>query len=73
MSLFDKAEIAIPCPQCGHESKKTIGWMKSHENMQCPGCGSVITLDSAELKKGIASAEKSLKDFGKNLSRLGKR
>ena len=72
MNLFDNAELAIPCPQCGHEAEKTIGWLKSHEQMTSPGCGSVIALDSAELKKGIEAAEKSLRDFGRNLSRLGK-
>jgi len=48
-SLFDEQSLSIPCPQCGHETAQTIGWIKANGDFNCAGCGQAITLDSEEL------------------------
>ncbi|UOK72992.1 phage terminase large subunit family protein [Ancylobacter polymorphus] len=73
MNLFDNAEIAVPCPQCGHENKETLGRLKHDPQIVCGGCAEVITIDSSELKESLQAVDKKLADFRRNLSRLGKR
>lgn len=44
--------VAIRCPKCGHESEKSIGWIKTHENFIC-SCGVEILLKSDEFIRKI--------------------
>lgn len=71
--MFDKAELGIPCPGCGHKTPKKISWIKTHKEMVCAGCGSPVTLDSTKLEEGIRTVEKQLNDLKRQLSRIGKR
>jgi len=73
VAVFDKAKLGIPCPKCGHETKKTIAWIKSHVEMTCSGCGSAVTLDSSKLEKGLGRVEKQIDGLKRKLSRLGER
>lgn len=70
--MFDNATISIPCPSCGKESQKTIGWLKAHDHFTCTACDQTITLEKEQLLSGLKSAEKSLADFRRSLGKLGK-
>ncbi|GAJ91052.1 hypothetical protein RRH01S_01_05230 [Rhizobium rhizogenes NBRC 13257] len=63
----------MPCPNCGHKTKKSIAWLKSNDKFSCDGCGRGITVQADELFAGIKETEKSIADLKKNLSRIGKR
>jgi hypothetical protein len=62
---FDAHALEIPCPQCGQKHKKTVGWLKSHQDIAC-GCGGTIAVDSRDLHRKLADVEKQLKDITRN-------
>lgn len=67
-----EVEIDLPaCPDCGHQTRKKIGWLTTHTQFSCR-CGSIIGLESKELAEAIRSIEKSLRDLERELSKLGK-
>jgi len=65
--FFDDAEIGVPCPACGQETKQRIGWLKTHNQMACAGCGETIDLADAGFREGLARAERAISDFSKGL------
>lgn len=71
--MFEKAEIGIPCPKCGHKTDKTIAWIKANDEVTCGGCGSTIHLERENLLAGLDKVDKSIAKFRKSLGRLGKR
>lgn len=64
---LDDFEIGVPCPRCGHETKKRIGWLKSHVKITCAGCDETIDLTDAGFRKGLVDAERAISDFRKGL------
>ena len=64
---LDSFEIGVPCPDCRRETRKTIGWLKSHDLLACVGCDRPIDLQDAEVREGIRSAEREIADFMKRL------
>lgn len=69
--FLDKAEIEIPCGNCGHKIKKSIGWIKSNREFNC-SCGTKIKIDAEQFKTEIAKAEKSFSDLQRTLKNFGK-
>lgn len=69
-TVFEDHELSIPCPQCGHETKKTIGWLKSNSEFTSAGCESMININADELFSGLDKVEKSLSDFKDTLRKL---
>lgn len=69
-SAFDKGEIALACPQCGRETKKTIAWVKANNHLTCPGCGERIKIDKTKLLRGLEKADKALADLSRQFKRL---
>jgi DNA-directed RNA polymerase subunit RPC12/RpoP len=54
--MFDNQSIDIPCPGCGHKTRKTIAWLKSHRHYTCR-CGSRIDLDTKKFVGPLKLAE----------------
>ncbi|PLP58972.1 hypothetical protein CYK37_10685 [Mesorhizobium loti] len=48
-SLNDN-EIGVLCPDCCHETKKRIGWVKTHTQMECRNCGSIVDIESSNFR-----------------------
>ena len=71
--MFETSKINIPCPECGHKTKKTISWLKANDVMVCGGCSKQITLDRKDLLAGLKKAEKILDDFKRSIGKIGKR
>ncbi len=46
--MFEEATIDIPCRKCGHQTPKTIAWLKANSEFDCRGCGSHIFLENVE-------------------------
>lgn len=70
-NLLDSAEIEIPCENCARKTKKSIGWIKSHNNFTCT-CGTIITIDANQFKTEFAKVEKSIATLQKTLKNFGK-
>ena len=64
---FDNKIIAITCPKCGKEIKKTIAWFKA-KDLCCPFCG--LGFDNEKLRRGIANTEKKFAELARKFSRL---
>lgn len=67
MSLFENAEVEIPCPNCGHKTAQKVGWLKHNTQFTCGGCGRAIEVDSRKLHAGLDSAAKSIDEFRRRL------
>ena len=61
-------ELAIVCDKCGAPSTKTIGWIKLHRDMKCPGCDAVIVLNTSRITGTIRSVERRLGDLQAQLT-----
>jgi transcription elongation factor Elf1 len=67
MGLFDDNPIVFNCPKCNASISQTIGRLKAHNNLTCPGCGTRIELDTRELFAGTDEAEKAINSLPKRI------
>jgi ribosomal protein S27E len=58
--LIEGREIDIKCWQCGWTEPRTLAWLSAQRHMNCPGCASVIVLDSSELRREITRQRRQL-------------
>lgn len=68
--LFGHQEIGLPCPACGHETKKTFGWIKSHNEFICP-CGMTVKLDREQMLRDIAPLEDAWRKLEQTIKNFG--
>ena len=54
--ILDDQTMDLPCPKCGYKTRKTISWIKTHENLTC-SCGAVIQLKTDEFRRKIGEIE----------------
>ncbi len=47
--------VPFPCPHCGTEIQKTVGWLLHNTLIGC-GCGAHLRIDASELRAGLDSA-----------------
>ncbi|MDX8466130.1 hypothetical protein RFM26_10600 [Mesorhizobium sp. VK23B] len=47
-------EIGVVCTDCAYETRKSVGWLRAHTQVECPGCGAIIDVESRNFRK-IAS------------------
>lgn len=64
--LIDDSEVDLPCENCGHVTKKNIGWIKSHSEFICV-CGTRISLDTDEFRSDLAKIERAFADLQSTL------
>jgi hypothetical protein len=58
--LIEGREIDITCWQCSWTEPRTLAWLSAQRHMNCPGCSSVIVLDSSEVRREIARQRRQL-------------
>ena len=61
-------ELPISCEKCGAQSQQTIGWIRLHRDMKCPGCDAVIVLNTSRITGTIRSVERRLGDLQSQLT-----
>jgi ribosomal protein S27E len=71
-SPLDSSAVDVPCPGCGHKNRKTVGWLKTHDQMTCGGCGKVVQLESSGFRKGMREVDASLKKLTDTFKKLGR-
>ena len=63
MDLLDEVAIPIPCPRCGKEAMKKIGWLKANVDIICEACNTVLRHDREQLcREAQAIHEKLFKE-----------
>lgn len=70
--MFENQTIGVTCPKCGNQIEQTVGWLKSNDKITCPGCSSVLVIDSEKLFAGIEKAEDAVAKFRKSIRGIGK-
>lgn len=70
--VLDKQKLGMPCPDCGKKLSKSIGWLKTHDDLVC-ACGGIVSLKSKEVRGVILKAEKELADFARDLIKTSKK
>ncbi len=73
-SVFDKLEIPLSCPKCGHEITKTVAWINSHDSFDCVGCGATIDLGNVvDFSSAFEQADNAVDDLRGEIERLYKK
>ncbi|MDW6026654.1 hypothetical protein SAZ10_33330 [Mesorhizobium sp. BAC0120] len=47
---YEGDEIAIICPACNYELRKSIGWIRKHTQLECLRCGRTIDIESRNFR-----------------------
>lgn len=63
MGPLDNQLLDIPCQNCRHVTKKSIGWVKTNCQFTCV-CGTKIILDTDQFRRQIADLERRLGKLG---------
>jgi len=70
--FLDDQELTINCPRCGYKTKKSIGWIKSNNQLTCI-CFTILNLKTEEFKRQLASTEASFDRLKKTLKDINQR
>jgi hypothetical protein len=64
----------IKCPACLEEVTKTVGWLKTHAEIKCPGngCPNTILIGREEFNLRLAQARDGIFDPYGQMMRLTK-
>ena len=69
---LDDQSLDFPCGKCGKKISEKIGRLKRNPDLTCPACGTVISVNADELRRGINSVQKTLDDLGRKLKGMFK-
>jgi hypothetical protein len=69
--IIDDAAIELECANCGGKTKKSIGWIKDHDQFTCE-CGTLIPVDPSKYRKELAKSESELDGVQGLMEKLGK-
>ena len=72
-SIFDQGKVAIPCPNCGHKTEKTVQWLKARNKFTCAECSRIVEVDRDQFLAEIKRADQALAEFRESLGKFGKR
>jgi hypothetical protein len=65
---LDSGRVDLPCPECGYKNRKTVGWLKTHNQFVCAGCRKV-TIDTRGFRQGMRKVDAELDKLTKRLSK----
>lgn len=60
-AAIDAKTMPIPCPECGHETTQTFGWLKAHDEFTCR-CG--VRINLKEVSRAIRAFVEGLSQLG---------
>ena len=69
-NIIDDAEIELECENCGGRTKKSIEWIKKHNQFSCE-CGNLIHVDPSKYRKELAKTESELDGVQGLMEKLG--
>ena len=62
--FMDFRTVRLPCPVCGHITPKAIGWLKTHSEYTCDGCGETVSLGEDEVLRTVRKAQDAMQQKG---------
>jgi hypothetical protein len=57
---IESRELAIQCRCCGWSEPRTLSWLSARRDMNCPGCCSVIVLNTSERLREISHLRRQM-------------
>ena len=62
--LFRDAALSIPCPTCGHKTKRKIARLQTHPDVVCARCGGIvrIKINVEEFRKALEVIQETIDD-----------
>lgn len=65
VNLFDSTRVDIPCPACGHNSSKTIGWLEANKDsvVACERCKRKFDFHTPEFRQALTELQTALDKF----------
>ena len=69
-NIIDDTEIELECENCGGKTKKSIEWIKKHNQFSCE-CGNLIHVDPSKYRKELAKTESELDGVQGLMEKLG--
>ncbi len=52
--------LDVNCRLCGWAEARTVAWLSTRRDMNCPSCASVIVLNTSEFKRSIAALRRQV-------------
>lgn len=68
----ETVELPIPCPKCGHQTKKSIAWIKANDKFVCAGCGSTVNVQAEQLLAGLKQLDETIDDLRRKIRDINK-
>jgi transcription elongation factor Elf1 len=59
MARISAHQIAFECPECTHQMRQTVGWLKLNAVITCPGCGTTIRLNPDKLVESFEAMDQA--------------
>lgn len=50
---FNADEIGVHCAKCHYQTKKSVGWLRGHTQVECVACGNIINVESANFRSRL--------------------
>ena len=60
--VLDSVEVELVCEACGRKTKKTVGWIESHENFTCP-CGLPVRCGPDSISREVREVNRGVDEF----------
>ena len=64
MAAIRDAQISFPCPKCGDEIRKSLGWLDDHDTVVCDTCDTRIGLHKKDFQ-AVSQIDRKLTELGK--------
>lgn len=65
VNLFDATRVDVPCPVCGHNASRTIGWLEANKDsaVSCENCARELNLGTPEFREALTELQTTLDKF----------
>jgi uncharacterized Zn finger protein len=54
---YNADEIGVYCDRCRYQTKKSVGWLREHIQVECAACGNVIDVESRNFRSPFSTTK----------------
>jgi hypothetical protein len=47
---LENDEIGVFCEKCAYETRRSVGWLRKHTQVECVSCGAIIDVESINFR-----------------------
>ena len=69
--IVEDLEIELHCENCGRKTKKSVEWVRDHDEFACD-CGTTVPVDASKYRKESRRPNPALDGFQGFMEKLGK-